>query len=300
MSRRPFVVAILSFWFITLLYVYAVFSAFKLRGSLYPWELVMIFLTSAGGLAVFLLGYASVTVLGGKFSLGLVEFIARLNGSRHIIEVKENPQTDSHSLSESTSLLSIPALVLIISLALALNIHYLHVTTDFTLQSFQLLIFHDALSSLDIFLKPTNIGSLQYSIEIIPLMTLIVALAGVVPSMVLPYLRKFKVTGINSAPFNKDLLLNTLGTVLGLSIVFSLFDILYGILLGNEPHYYNYALPTILGFSLHYSLGAYAGREKAEKMVEAALKTKPRKRVLHGKISINGLFLNEERKPAED
>ena len=104
-------------------------------------------------------------------------------------------------------------------------------------------------------------------------MVFFVAVAGVVPSMILPYLRKFKITSVNAAPFHRDILFSTVGAVFGLTIVLSLIDVIYGALTGNQPHYYDYVLSTMVGLSLHYSLGAYMGRKKAEEMVEKILET---------------------------
>jgi hypothetical protein len=232
------------------------------------------------------LGYLSVIVFGGVASLGLVEFISRLNRSQHTIEIIEETKTDRRGLIRDAPLLYISASVFIISLALALNIHYLHTTTDITYTSFLSSDLHYLLDTLDIFLKPASVGSLRYSIEIIPMMVFFVVVAGVVPSMVLPYFRKFRVTSINAAPSHKDILFSIVGTVLGLTVVLSLVDIIYGTLTGNQPHYYNYVLPTMVGFSLHYSLGNYLGRDKAEAMIEKMLKTGTSKRVFQGKVTV--------------
>jgi hypothetical protein len=284
MSRRQLTIALTLFVLIMLLYMDAIFYTFRfLYSSRYFEELEALFSISIAGLAVFVLGYISIVVLGGKASLGLVEFISRLNGSRHAIEVKEETQVNSRKLIKDASLLYIPTLVFMISLALALNIHYLHTSTDITALSS---IIETPLNTLDIFLKPTNIGSLRYSIEIIPVMVFFVAVAGVVPSIVLPYLRKFKITSVNAAPFHKDILFSIVGTMFGLTIVLSLIDIIYGVLTGNQPHYYAYVLPTMVGLSLHYSLGAYMGRKKAEEIIEKILKTESRKRVFQGKVSV--------------
>lgn len=292
---RQSVIHIVLFGLIVLLYVVAIFSTFKPRTSdSGRGELVAFVLTFVGGSAAFMLGYASVVNFGGRISLSLIEFSSRLNGSRHVLEVKQKPQENSRGLVNEASLFYIPALVFVISLALALNVHYLHTTTDITFPPLLSYTLRNALNTLDIFIKPVGIGSLRYSIEIIPIMLLIVALAGVVPSIVLPYLRKFKVTGINSVPFQRNLLLGVVGSMLGLSIVFSLVDIIYGALTGNHPHYYSYALPTLLGFSLHHSLGTYVGRQKAEEMIEKTLRTESGKRVFQGKISIEKLSTNKE------
>ena len=280
------IVAIVFFGLIMLSYVVAVFLTFRPRssGSNYI-ELVTFGLTIVGGSSVFVLGYISVVILGGRISLRLVEFTSRLNGSSHAIEVKDETQATSSGLIKDASILYIPALILLISLALALNIHYLNTATDITFPSF-LSILKNTLSVLDIFVKPTGIGSLTYSIEIIPVIVIFVAVAGVLPSIVLPYFRKFKVTSVNAAPFHRDILFGIVGTVLGLTIVLSVVDIIYGALTGNEPHYYSYVLPTMVGFSLHYSLGAYVGQEKAEEMVEKLLKTGSGKRVFQGNVTI--------------
>jgi hypothetical protein len=286
MPRRQSIVAILFFGLIMLIYVFAVFSVFRPRSSgSDSGELITCVLTFIGGSAAFAFGYASVVILGGKASLRLVEFTSRLNGSRHVIEVEEEAQENSRGLIKDGSNY-IPALVFIISLALALNIHYLHTTTDITFPPFLSSILQYTLNTCDIFLKPTGIGSLRYSIEIIPVIVFIVAVAGVVPSIVFPYFRKFRVTGVNGAPFHKDILFGILGAALGLTVVLSLVDMIYGALTGNEPHYYSYVLPTILGFSLHYSLGSFVGREKAEEMVENILKTRCGKRVFQGNVTV--------------
>lgn len=296
MPRRQLIIALPLFVLIMLLYVGAIFYTFRFHYSRgYFEELDAFVFTSIAGVAVFAIGYTSVVVLGGKVSLGLVEFISRLGGSRHAIEVKEEQQTDNRILIKDTSLLYIPALVFIISLTLALNIHYLHTTTNIaSFPSFLSSILQTALNTLDVFLKPTSIGSLRYSIEIIPIMVFLVAIAGVIPSIVLPYFRKFKITSVNAAPFHRDILFSAAGALFGLTIALSLVDVIYGSLTGTEPRYYDYVLPTMVGFSLHYSLGAYMGRKKAEEMVEKTLKTGSTKRVFQGKISIQEQSLNQK------
>jgi hypothetical protein len=122
-----------------------------------------------------------------------------------------------------------------------------------------------------------------------PLMILLVALAGLVPSIVLPFFRKFKVTSVNSAPFHRDLLFSTVGVFLGLGAVLSIVEVLYAMLVHGEPRIYSYVLPTILGLSLHYSLGSYVGIEKAEGMIEKGLRTEPGQRVFQGTVTVRGL-----------
>lgn len=295
MPKRQSIIAMVLFGLVMLLYIVAVFSTFNLRSSSPNYgELIAFVVAFIGGSVVFGLGYTSVIIFGGKASLRLVEFISRLNGSKHTIEITEETKTTSRGLTSDTPILYFPVLVFMISLALALNIHYLHTTTDITVPSF--LSFQYTLSILDILLKPASIGSLRYSVEIIPIIIFIVAIAGIVPSLVLPYLRKFRVTSVNAAPFHRDILFSIVGIVFGLTVLLSLVNIIFGALTGNQPHYYNFVLPTMLGFSLHYSLGAYIGQEKAEEMVEKILKTGSGKRVFLGKVSIHELLSNKEQK----
>ncbi len=183
-------------------------------------------------------------------------------------------------------LLYIPALVFLFALSIVLNIHYLDSTFSVTFQSFPSPILQGVLGWLDIFTKPTAVGSLRYSIDIIPGMTFFVVLAGIVPSIVFPYLRKFRVTSFNAVPFHKDILFGTLGTVFGITIVLSLVDIIYGVFVGTQPHYYSYVLPVLVGFSMYYSLGLFLGREKVEKIIEKKLDTLRGKRVLKGRVVV--------------
>ncbi len=282
------------FGLVTLLYVFAVFLTFAVRSSPSFGEWIAFGLTLAGGLISFVLGYASLITLGGKASLGLVEFTSRFNKSSQVIEVRREVDVADHKLVSDASLFYVPALIFVMALALALNIHYLHTTTDITFQSLLPPIIQGILSVLDIFIQPTSVGSLRYSIEIIPIMIFIVAIAGVVPSIVFPYLRKFKITSINAPPFHKDILLGTAGTLFGLTVILSLVDLIYGALTGNQPHYYSYVLPAMLGFSLHYFLGAYVGREKAEAKIMDKLKSGVTERVFQGRVYVQKQASSEE------
>ena len=117
-------------------------------------------------------------------------------------------------------------------------------------------------------------------------MVIYVALSGLPPAIVLPYLRKFKITSINGVQFHKSILLIALGALLGVTIILSLANIIIGIIIGTQPHYYSYLLPAITGLSLHYSLGAFIGRSKAERTVENILKTISLRNVYRGKITV--------------
>ena len=90
---------------------------------------------------------------------------------------------------------------------------------------------------------------------------------GLVPSIALPYFRRFKIVGINSGPFHSTVLTAVFGSVVGLSILVSLLGIFYKVLWAGAPTSYHYALIVLIGFSLHYSAGTYIGRGKAESII---------------------------------
>ncbi len=288
--KKWLIVEIGFFFLIMILYLIAAFLTFG-EGSRLGWLLVF-FLTIVGGLAVFWIGYASVIGLGGKSSLNLFDNLSRFNGSKHLIKMQETIETP-RNLAIFPSILYMSPLIFLIAMAIALNVHYLNSTFTVTFQVYPNPIIQTVLSALDIFLKPTSIGSLRYSIEIIPIMIFFVFFAGLVPSIVTPYLRKFRIIGVNAVPFHKDILYTIIGAVFGITIVLSLVNVIYGFITGSQPHYYSYLLPALLGFSLHYFLGLFVGRDKAERLVEASLRAKNRKRVFIGEININ----NENEKP---
>ncbi len=286
-SRRKNAFSALSFVLISLLYVAAVFLTFKPRSSGLEYGLlVALAFTLLAGFAVFAVGYASVVAFGGVLSLKLVEFTSRLNGSKHAIEVEQGTGKARHGSMNDFSLIYVPAMVFLIALALFLNIHYLNSTFSVSFHSFPSPTLQELLGALDILIKPTSIGSLRYSIDIIPTMVGVVAVAGVVPSMVYPYLRKFKVTSFNGAPFHKDILFGLAGSLFGVTILLSMGDVIYGVLTGVQPHYYSYVLPALVGFSLHLFLGIYLGKGRAEKLVERNLGAENRRRVFRGRIVV--------------
>lgn len=286
-SKRTLIIRSTAFCLIALLYLAAVYLTFGLHTTrLGIAEIFAFALTLIGGLAAFGIGYASVVYLGGKASLGIADFLSRISNSENIIEIEQEAKPKRLGPINDVAFIYIPAIVFTTALVLALNIHYLVNTFTVTFQVVPSPILQTILNSLDIFLKPTSIGSLGFSIEIIPLMVLYVILSGIPPAIVLPYLRKFKITSINGVQFHKSILLIALGALLGVTIILSLANIIIGIILGTQPHYYSYLLPAIMGLSLHYSLGAFIGRVKAERNVENILKTNPLKNVYVGKISV--------------
>lgn len=241
---------------------------------------VIVVLTSIGGFGALVLGYASVIILGGKISLQLTEFISRFDKSRHVIEViDEKPRTIRHAVSRQDFILYMPALVFILSLFLAWDIHNVHPK--------QSSIFHPLLHALDIFSKPIGVSPTSYSADVIPAMLVLIAIAGIIPSMVLPYFRRFKITGVNSGPFHTNLLLIVMGLIVGLGSLLTLVGFIYRVLwVSKGPSYYYFTLLAMPGLSLHYAIGTFLGRDKAENMVMTQLRASSRKRIHRGTVIV--------------
>jgi hypothetical protein len=289
---RLFLVKLLLFMLGVLFYALAVVStfAFEFYTSTINPLLIFIF-TSVGGLGALALGYASVIILGGIVSLRLNEFIAHVTMCKQVVEVTiENPQT-TFRRTWRDFLLYMPALVFALSLILAWDIHNVHDP--------QTSIFYPLLRTLDIFSKPIAADPLLRPIEVVLAMTVLIGIAGIAPSMALPYFRKFKITGVNSGPFHTNFLFLVVGLIVGLGTLLTLVGFIYSVLwVGKGPIIYHYVFLALLGLSLHYTLGAFLGRDKSEDIIMTKLRTGSRKRVVQGTVIIQGSRLDDKRKPS--
>lgn len=266
-----------------LLYVYAALSGFTAEfpnSSINP--LAVVAITSLGGLGALTLGYASVVVLGGKVSLKLNEFVARVTMCKQVIEVSdEKAQITKRVEGWRDFGLYMPALVFGLSLMLAWDIHNLHDPATS--------IFFPLLHVLDIFTKPVAADHFSRSIEVVLVMIFLIGIVGIAPVMALPYFRKFKVTGVNSGPFHTNLLFLVIGFIVGIGTVLTLVGFLYNVLwAGKGPLVYHYVLLALLGLSLHYGLGAFLGRNKSEEMIMTKLNKHSGKRIIRGAVIIKG------------
>ncbi len=80
------------------------------------------------------------------------------------------------------------------------------------------------------------------------------------------------------------------GLIVGISTLLTLVGFLYSVLwVGKGPMIYHYVFLTLLGLSLHYTLGAFLGRDKSENMILAELQEGERKRVVQGTVVIHDL-----------
>jgi len=270
---------LLTFMLGLILYLYGILSSFGVSlGSFEFYEIVTV--TAIGGLVSLGLGYVSIVVFGGMASLRLVEFISRFTRAKHVVELADEKQpTLQGRISKQGIIIVMPILIFLLSVGLAWDIHNLHDPRTW--------IFHSILHALDVFSKPLIAEPVYYSIEIVLVMIVLVAIAGVIPSLVLPYFRRFKVTGINSGPFHTDLLINLIGFVVGLSAILTLIGTVFEVLwVGQGPSYYHYVIPVMMGLSLQYTIGIFMGRDRSEDMVEDMLETHSGERVLKGTISI--------------
>jgi hypothetical protein len=288
-TKKQLLLISLSFAAGAALYAFAVISTFGPElGTSGP--LVIMALIAVGGLGVLGLGYASAVVIGGMISLKVADFIARFTRAKHVVEVvDEEPKTLIHRVTGGAFIFYVPVLVFIMSMTLGWDIHNLHDSRTS--------IFHPLLHSLDVFTTSTHITLVSYSVDIILPMIALIAIAGIAPSIALPYFRKFKITGVNSGPFHTDLLLTVVGFIVGLGAILTLLGLVYEVLwVGKGPYYYRYLIPAMLGFSLHYGIGAFLGRDKSENMIQAKVETSLGKRVIRGKVNIENMAVENTNK----
>lgn len=289
---KPFFFKLSLFMLGMLVYVFAVVSTFAFGfyvSGVSP--LVIFILISLGGLGALGLGYASVVVLGGMISLRLNEFIARVSMSKQVVEVATGkPQEIARKEVWRDFLLYMPVVVFGLSLFLAWDIHNVHDP--------QTGVFHTVLHALDIFSKPLTADPVLRPVEVVLAMIVLIGIAGIAPSMAIPYFRKFKITGVNGGPFHTNLLLLVAGLVVGLGTVLTLVGFIYSVLwVGKGPIIYHYVFLALLGLSLHYALGAFLARDKSEDMIMTKLRTHSGKRIVQGTIIIQGAPASDKKKP---
>ena len=232
-------------------------------------------LTFIAGLFTIGLGYESIVLLGGIYSLGFAGFIARVTKSKQLIEIREKKSPKLlKTLIEKSHLVYLPALLFFTSVSLGWDIFTAFPArtsrgaTSLANQTRSVIpLTGQILRSLNFFATPQRANAVLFSLRLTPALILITVISGLVPSIALPYFRRFRITGINAGPFHSSLLTAVIGSVVGLSIVLSLIGIFYKFWAGGAPTSYHYALIVLVGLSLHYAAGTYIGRDKAESIV---------------------------------
>jgi hypothetical protein len=234
------------------------------------------FLTSGAGLAVIGLGYLSIVLLGGVCSLGIAGIFSKVTKTRQLLETKQEKSLKLRkALIEKSHLIYLPIVLFFTSIAIGWDIYSITPArtpaTTPTTSTLPIPTRHTLLGtilrSLNFFATPQHANAVLFSLRLTPGLIAITVISGLVPSIALPYFRRFKIIGINSGPFHSTILFTVLGSVVGFSIVISLLQIFYKVLYAGAPTSYHYALIVLIGFSLHYSAGTYIGRSKSESII---------------------------------
>jgi len=210
------------------------------------------------------LGYESIVLFGGLYSLNFAGFIAKVTRSKQLIEIREkkSPQLWK-TMVEKSHLIYLPALLFFTSISLGWDIYTaLPARTARSLGPASQILY-----SLNFFATPQRANAVMFSLRLTPALILITVISGLVPSIALPYFRRFRITGINAGPFHSSLLTAVIGSVVGLSIIISLLGIFYKVSAGGAPTSYHYALLVLVGLSLHYAAGTYVGRGRSESII---------------------------------
>ena len=130
---------------------------------------------------------------------------------------------------------------------------------------------------------------LAYIVDVITEMIALIFVTGAAPIMALPYFRKFKITSVNASPFHTSFIYTMIGVVGGTGIVLTFASLVLKVITGPEATFYeDFIFPVLFGLSLHYTIGAFLGRDKAENIVKEQIESGSGKRVAKGIISIQG------------
>jgi len=231
-------------------------------------------LTFMAGVFTIGLGYESIVLFGGVCSLSFAGFVARVTKSKQLIEIREKKSPKLlKSLIEKSHLIYLPALLFFTSVALGWDIYTAlpnrtNRTSTLTSQPrINVPLASQLLHSLNFFATPQRANAVMFSLRLTPALILMTVISGLVPSIALPYFRRFRITGVNAGPFHSSLLTAVIGSVVGLSIVLSLLGIFYSLWAGGAPTSYHYALLVLAGLSLHYAAGTYIGRSRSESII---------------------------------
>ncbi len=223
--------------------------------------------TSTVGLLVIGLGYASIILLGGKCSLGIVGLLGRLTKTKQVIRPKEEKLLQPgkmRALIQKSQIVYLPLILFFTSIALGWDIYSVDLARTLSTKPGMLRFL---LHTLNFFAIPNRGTGVLFSLTLTPGLIVVTMISGLVPSIALPYFRRFKIIGINSGPFHSTLLTAVFGSIIGLNILVTLLGIFYKVLWAEAPISYHYALIVLVGFSLHYSAGTYIGRGKAESII---------------------------------
>jgi hypothetical protein len=244
--------------------VFSTFAYFRVRQTT-P-ELLLVFGTTAlAGLGSLALGYAWMVLIGGHCSMGVAKRFARITKSKQIFEVRPDDPPGKAGILERTYLFYVSVLMFLLLTSLAWDMY--------NVDGRSALFLRPVVHALDAFSKPAKVSPLLYSTELLPILLVLLALVGIVPSLALPYLRRFKITSVNSLPFHAAVLTTFTGFIVGLGAGLALIDLIYRVLwLNKAPIFYHFVILVAMGLSIQFALGTYLGRRKSELLVEERLR----------------------------
>lgn len=243
--------------------IISTFTVFRLKPTT-P-ELLLVFgVTALAGVGALTLGYSWMVLLGGRGSLSVAKMFTRITKSKQTVVVKPNDPPVKAGILERTYLFYVSTLMFLLLTSLAWDMY----NADGPNALFLRPIIH----ALDVFSRPARQNPILYSAEMLPALLVLLALAGIVPSLALPYLRRFKITSVNSAPFHVTILTTFTGFVVGLGAGLTLVGLIYRVLWANKaPVFYHFVILVAAGLSIQFALGTYLGRGKSELLVERRL-----------------------------
>jgi hypothetical protein len=227
--------------------------------------LTITLLTSTAGLLAIGLGYASIVFLGGTCSLSIAGLIGRLTKTKQVIRPKKEKLTQlSEAIIERSHLIYLPLVLFFTSIALGWDIYSADPSKTLGTKPGMLRFL---VHSLNFLATPQHTTGVLFSVTLIPGLIMITMISGLAPSIALPYFRRFKIIGINSGPFHSTVLTAVFGSIISLNLLVGLLGIFYKFFWVGAPTSYHYALIVLIGFSLHYSVGTYIGRDKAQSII---------------------------------
>lgn len=228
------------------------------------------------------MGYSWMVLIGGVCSVNVAKLFSRITKSKQIVEVKpkfDDPPTKAGIL-ERTYLFYISTLMFLLLVSFAWDVYNADGRGALSLRP--------VVHALDAFSKPGKVSSLVYSAELLPVLLLLLALVGIVPSLALPYLRRFKITSVNSAPFHVMILTTFTGFVVGIGAGLALVGLIYRVLwIDKAPVFYRFVILVAVGLSIQFALGTYLGRGKSELLIEERLRRhRERNGMFVGQVSV--------------
>jgi len=244
--------------------IVSTFTVFRLKPTT-P-ELFSVFgATAAAGLGALILGYGWIVIIGGRYSLRIAMLYTRITSSKHTVNVKPDDTNANKGILVRMYLVFVSAMIFLLLISMAWDLY--------NVDGPDALFLHPLIHALDLFSKPGRINPLVYSAERLPALLILLAIVGVVPCLALPYLRRFKITSINSAPFHVMLLTTFFGFFVGISAGVALVGLVYRVLwAGQSPVFYHFVILVGAGLSTQFALGTYLGRARSERLVEERLK----------------------------